>query len=230
MKRTSILLDISSPKARWVAWGFVVVVLSEWLFLFADSGTMLVLAAAFMATLTTAVSMLFVLPLYLAVLLPVALLLKRTKLSEARQQRCLIVPSLCVLIGVLVILANRARPSVAIQRVIFQGAPTGVRHLHTGHSTGMMYSRHLAWFEADPSELRQTIAVNEMTQTNGLSVTAFLSKDAMLQALDVADEIPQVDYSVCYFHDWHEFNFSTRKYLFTNPAHDTAFWYYAHDR
>ena len=94
----------------------------------------------------------------------------------------------------------------------------------------LMWSRHIAWFDVAPEQLRVAIRENGMTQTNGISLNQLLSEDRVVRKTDIFKQIPEIRYSVCYLHDWHEANFSTRKYLFTTPAHDKAVWYYAHDR
>ena len=182
------------------------------------------------AAFTTAVSLIFVLPGYLAFAGLIVLVLNRAKLSDAARKRWLIGPPFVFLLGVLLFLGNEARPSVAIRKIIPRGTPKNIRHFHYAHTVELMSSRHIARFEVEPTELRAAIQENGLIATNGISLNELLSNDRIIGKTSIPDEIPEIRNSVCYFHEWHELNFSTRKYLFTTPAHDKAVWYYAHDR
>ena len=93
-----------------------------------------------------------------------------------------------------------------------------------------MSSRHIAWFDVDPAQLRVAIRENELIATNGINLSQLLRNDRIIGGTSIPDKIPEISNPVCYFQDWHELNFSTRQYLFTTPAHDKAVWYYTHDR
>jgi hypothetical protein len=182
------------------------------------------------AAFTTAISLVFVLPGYLAIAGLTVLVLNRTKFSYATRKRWLIGPPLVLLLGVLLSLANGARPSVAIRKIIPRGTPKNIRHFHYAHMVELMSSRHIAWFDVDPAELRVAIQENGLTATNGISLNPLLGGDRIIGKTDILDQIPGISNPVCYIKEWQELNFSTRTYLFTTPAHDKAVWYYAHDR
>ncbi|PYJ92744.1 MAG: hypothetical protein DME23_27000 [Verrucomicrobia bacterium] len=109
---------VSRKTGRWITLGLVVIVFADTLIMLEDSSTEFWPRAIVFAAFVTAMSMAFVLPGYLAFSGIAVMILNRTRLSEAARKRWLLGPPLIVLIGVLLSLANHARPSVAIRRII----------------------------------------------------------------------------------------------------------------
>jgi hypothetical protein len=179
---------------------------------------------------TAAISMVFVMPGYLAFAGITTIILKRTRCSPIVRRRWLLGPPLLALAAIVLNPLNNQRPSIGFEAATGVKAPTSLRRFHYAHGMGLMWSRHVAWFEMEPADLRNLVQVKELVATNGLSLHRLLNGDREISNTSIPTQVPESNYSVCYLNLWQEFNFSTRRYLFTTPEHDKAVWVYMHDR
>jgi hypothetical protein len=172
----------------------------------------------------------FFLPSYLAVAGITALFLKRARCSPAVRRRWMLGPSLLALAAAVLNLLNRQRPSVGFENATGAKAPASLRRFHYAHTQGLMWSRHVAWFEVAPADMTNLVQAKELLVTHGTRLSGLLSGDRWIGRASVPAVVPDGDHSVCYLNRWQEFNFSTDRYLFTTPEHDRAVWVYRHDR
>lgn len=211
--------------------GLLLVVISAAVFLIADCGSLEFWPDALLfGLLGTAFSMVFVLPGYLLLAGITILILRKTNASRLARRRWLLwLPTLCVLF-VAGHLLNQLRPSVGFRSATGTKAPNSLRRCHYAHGQGLMWSRHVAWFEAAPADLKTLVQAKELTLTNGVSLLSVLNDDRWINRSSLPSKVPSSDLSVCYVNLWQELNFSTERYLFTTPEHDRAVWIYRHDR
>lgn len=127
-------------------------------------------------------------------------------------------------------LLNHQRFSIGFETATGAKAPASLRRFYYAHGLGLMWSRHDAWFEAAPADLKTLVQAKELPLTNGVSLLSVLNDDRLISRSSLPSKVPSSDFSVCYVNLWQEVNFSTESYLFTTPEHDRAVWIYRHDR
>ena len=180
--------------------GFFTVLLAFWLLLVEDTGTPEFWPGSLgFATLTVLLGSLFtVIPGYFLFWYFAVRILDRTSLSQSARKRWLFGPPLAVLGVTLLCIANRLRPSVAIQRVIPRGTPRHITHFHSTHTSGLMWSRQIAWFETEPAELRESIRAEELILKESVDLNELLVGDQILRNTTIPSDIPAENYPVCY--------------------------------
>jgi hypothetical protein len=174
--------------------------------------------------------MVFVMPGYLAFAGITTVILKRTRCSPIACRRWLLGPPLLASATVVLNLLNNQRPSVSFEAATGVKAPTSLRRFHYARGQGLMWSRHVAWFEMESADMKSLVQTKELVATNGVSLHRLLSGDREISNTSIPNQVPESNYSVCYLNLWQQSNFSTDRYLFTTPEHDKAVWVYMHDR
>jgi hypothetical protein len=218
-------------RKRWVAAGCGIISVAMFVLLLGDNSPDFWVMSFPFTALTTALSLLFVLPAYVVYLAVVMAIFSRRTLSvTARRHWFLGLPTV-LLIGVILISANQARPTVAIRWVTRGKSYKSIRSVRTARASTMMSDRRVAWFQIGSGELKDLIAQHQLTPTNGISLNGILCSDLIMGQSTIAERIPSFRDPIYYARfgsddDQHPY----RVIVLTHPGHDAAVWYSTYDR
>ncbi len=211
--------------------GLLVVVVADAVFVLSDCGSLEFWPdALFVALIGLALSMVFLLPGYLLLAGITTLILRRTHASPVVRRRWRLGPPLLLLLLATGYHFNRLRPTVGFRSATGAEAPASLRRFHYAYGHGLMWNRHVAWFEVAPADLKSFVQDKGLTLTNDVDLHRLLNSDRWISRTSVPNDVPQIPFTVCYVKLWQEQNFSTDRYLFTTPEHDRAVWVHRHDR